>query len=282
MSTSTSPIVPSAARAKASATSKDRRAQAGLTVLELLIVLALMGLVAFLGYSGFQSLTSAALVEDTNDVVAVLRRTQVLAVEAGMPARVVFDFEKQAYWVEVCTGDPTLRRTKEESKLDPAAREKALEDARRKIALLPAGQLKAGSAEEEARMALALAGDQTGGRTCVPVDQTEELKEIISGDAMGRALVRKLQTGRDVKLREIWVQHLDEPVDEEQVSINFFPLGWAEKAIIELGDGRSVHTILLHGATGRLEVIDGALADPDDHMLRQADGERERDREEPR
>jgi type II secretory pathway pseudopilin PulG len=251
-------------------------------VLELLIVLALMGLVAFLGYSGFQSLTSAALVEDTNDLVAVLRRTQVLAVEAGRPARVVLDFDKQGYWVEVCTGDATLRRTKEESKLDPEERAKALEDARRKIALLPAGQLEADSPEAEARMALALAGDETGGRTCVPVDQVEELKEIITGDAEGRALVRKLRTGRDVKLREVWVQHLDDSVDDGQVSVNFFPLGWAEKAIIELGDGRSVHTILLHGATGRLEVIDGKLADPDDHMLRQADGEREKDREEAR
>lgn len=258
------------------------RAQAGLTVLELLIVLAIMGLVSYLGYSGFRTLTSAALVEDTNDLVAVLRRTQVLAVEAGMPARVVLDFDKQAYWVEVCTGDATMRRTKEEIKLDPEAQQKALEDAKRKIALLPAGQLKAGSAEEEARMALALAGDTSGGKTCVPADQTEELKGMITGDPMGRGLVRKLQTDRDVKLREIWVQHLDDSVTGGQVSINFFPLGWAEKAIVELGDGRSVHTLLVHGATGRVEVLDGAIRDPDDHMLRQADGERERDREEAR
>jgi general secretion pathway protein H len=258
------------------------RLQAGLTVLELLIVLALMGLIAYLGYSGFQSLTSAALVEDTNDLVAVMNRTQVLAVETGRPARVVFDFDKQAYWVEVCTGEATLRRTKEETKVDPKEQEKALEEARRKIAMLPAGQLKAGSAEEEARMALALAGDKNGDRTCVPVDQTSELKDVLTGDAMGRAMVRKLQTGRDVKLREIWVQHLDDSVTGGQVSVNFFPLGWAEKAIIELGDGHSVHTLLLHGATGRVEVVDGELRDPDDHMLRRADGERETEREDPK
>jgi general secretion pathway protein H len=258
------------------------RAAAGLTVLELLIVLALIALAAYLGYSAFARLSGIALVEDTNDLVAVMRRTQVLAVETGMPSRVVLDFDKQAYWVEVCSGEATLRRTKEEDKLDPKERAKALEDAKRKIALLPAGQLKAGSAEEEARMALALAGDKTGGRACVPADDTEELKNIVSGDAMGRRLVRKLQTDRDVKLREVWVQHLDDSVTSGQVSINFFPLGWSEKAILELGDGNEVHTLLLHGATGRVEILAGRLTDPDDHMLRQADGERERDREEQR
>lgn len=256
--------------------------QAGLTVLELLIVLAIMGLFAYVGYSGFRSLTSAALVEDTNDLVAVMRRTQVLAVESGVPVRIMFDFDKQAYWVEACEGDATLRRTKEEVKVDPRAAEKALEDARRKIALLPVGQLKAGSAEEEARMALALAGDKTGGRTCVPVAQAQGFKDLLTGDAMGRALVRKLQTDRDVKLREIWVQHLEGSTSGGQVSVNFFPLGWAEKAIIELGDGKNVHTVLLYGATGRVEVVDGELRDPDDHMLRQANGDREREREEAR
>ncbi len=259
-----------------------RTGQAGLTVLELLIVLALMGLFSYVAYSGFRSLTSAALVEDTNDLVAVMRRTQALAVEANVPVRVVLDFDKQAYWVEVCSGDASLRRTKDELKLDPREAEKALEDARRRIALMPVGQLKAGSPEAETRMALALAGDKNAGRQCVPVDQDKAFEGLLTGDAMGRGLARKLQTDRDVKLREVWVQHLDDSVDGGQVSVNFFPLGWAEKAIVELGDGKSVHSILIHGATGRIEVIDGALREPDEHMLQRADGEREREREEAR
>jgi general secretion pathway protein H len=262
--------------------SRTVRLNAGMTVLELLIVLALMGLFAYVAWSGFRTLTSAALVEDTNDLVAVMRRTQALAVESGLPVRVVFDLDKEAYWVEACAGEPTLRRSKEEAKLDPEEQREALEEARAKIALLPAGQLKAGSAEEEARMALALAGDKNLGRSCVPVAQSEEFKDLLTGDAMGRGLARKLQTDRSVKLREIWVQHLDDSATEGQVSVNFFPLGWAEKAIIELGDGSSVHTVLLHGATGRVEVLDGPLRDPDDHMLRRADGERDKEREEAR
>ncbi|HVV87019.1 MAG TPA: hypothetical protein VHE35_28465 [Kofleriaceae bacterium] len=254
------------------------RPQAGLTVLELLIVLALMGLFAYLAWSGFRTLTSAALVEDTNDLVAVMRRAEALAVESGVQVRVMFDFDKQAYWVETCEGDPTLRRTKEEVKVDPKEAERELELARAKLATLPMGQLRTAIGDDK-QVALALAGDKNNGRTCVPVAESEEFKDLMTGDAMGRALARKLQTGRDVKLREIWVQHLDDSVDSGQVSVNFFPLGWAEKAIIELGDGKSVHSILLYGATGRLEVVDGALKDPDEHMLRNAKGEREKERE---
>ena len=252
-----------------------------MTMLEILIVLAIIGLFGYVAYSGFRTLTSAALVEDTNDLVAVLRRTQALAVETGSQARVVFDLDKHAYWVELCEGQPTLRKTREESKLDPEAQAKALEEARRKIALLPLGQLRGGIGDDNAA-ALALAGDKNLGRQCAPVAQSELGKELLSGDAMGRELARKLQTDRDVKLREIWVQHLDDSVTHDQVSVSFFPLGWAEKAIIELGDGRSTHSVLVYGATGRVEVVDGALRDPDAHMLRRADGERDREREEPK
>ncbi len=251
-----------------------------MTILELLIVLALMGLLAYVGYSGFRTLTGAALVEDTNDLLSVMRRSQVLAVEAGRPVRVMFDLDKEAYWVEVCNGDPTMRRTREEAKLDPRETEKALEEARQKVAALPPGQL--GAASNDPRMLLALAGDKNAGRVCVPVSEDRELKGLLTGDAMGRQLARKLQTDRDIRLVEIWVQHLDDSVTDGQVSVNFFPLGWSEKAIIQLGDGKSVHSLLLHGATGRVEVIDGALRDPDEHMLRRADGERENEREEAR
>ena len=56
------------------------------------------------------------------------------------------------------------------------------------------------------------------------------------------------------------------------------PAGWAEKAIITLGDGRETYAIYLHGLTGRVEVKDGEPRDPDDHLLRNAKGEDEAER----
>lgn len=253
--------------------------QRGLTVLEIMIVLAIIALMSYVGYSGFRALTGAALVEDTSDLGMVLRRTQLLAVESGVPTRVVLDLDKHAYWVEACTGDPTLSRSKEEEKVDAETAQEELDKARQRLATLPGGQMQASSPEEEAKMAAALAGKKVGGRVCGPLGSgpaAEQLGTILSGDSMGRELKRALQPG--VKLREVWVQHLEKSVSSGQVSISFFPLGWAEKAIIEIGADEEVESVLVHGLTGRVEIRPGSLRDPDDHMLRDAKGEREAER----
>jgi general secretion pathway protein H len=261
-----------------------RRARGrGLTVLEIMIVLAVIGMLSYLAYSGFRIISSAALIDDTNDLAAVLRRTQTLALETGEPVRVVFDLDKHTYWVEACVGSATMTRAKEEQKVDPETARKELEKAHDRLQTLPPGTLKAETPEQEASLAAALAGQQVGGKVCYPIDKLppeleETIGKVFSGDADGRELSRKLQTGRGVKFKEIWVQHLEDSVTAGQVSISFFPLGWAEKAIIELGDGSSTHSLLLYGLTGRVEVRDGAIRTPDDHMMRNAAGESEAER----
>jgi hypothetical protein len=78
------------------------------------------------------------------------------------------------------------------------------------------------------------------------------------------------------------VQHRDESATKGQVALYFFPLGQAEKAIVELTDGSDVFSVLVFGLTGRVELRDGALRDVDDHMLKNAMGERDAKREDQR
>ena len=269
------------ARSHPSSRARRLRRAAGLTVLELMIVMAIIGAGAALGYSGFRMLTHAALGEDVNTLGAVLRRTQVLAVEAGMPMRVVFDFDAQGYWVEACAGDPTLTRTKEEERADADAQREAVEEAQQRLASMPAGQLQAATPEDTARIATALAGKKVGGRVCTELGAgaSAELGPIMSLDAEGRDFKRRFNTAKGVKLREVWVQHLESSATAGKVSITFFPLGWSEKSIIEIGDdGDRAYSILIHGLTGRIEIRDVKLRNPDDHMLRNAKGEREEER----
>ncbi len=259
------------------------RAARGMTVLEIMIVLAIIGLLAYLGYSGFRVLSSQALTRDALDLAAVMRRTQALAMESATPVRLVIDLDKQAYWVEACIGDPTLTRAKDERAADPEAAAKALEEAQGRLATLPAGQLKVESAAEATKLAMALAGHDVGGKVCYPVDKlppelAEKLGEVRSFDSVGRELRRMINRDRGVKLREVWVQHLEESVTGGQVSISFFPMGWAEKAIITLGDGRETYAIYLFGLTGRVEIKEGEPRNPDDHLLRNAKGEDEAER----
>src|SRR5687768_984787 len=223
----------------------------GMTVLEIMIVIAIIGFMAYLAVSGFRFLSGAALSEDTSDMAMVMRRAQLLSVEGGVPTRVVIDFDKHAYWVEACTGDPTLSRTKEEEKADAETAQEELEKARQRLATLPGGQMQASSPEEEAKMAAALAGRKVGGRICAPLGTgpaAEQLGPVLTGDSMGRELRRALQQQRGVKFREVWVQHLEKSVSGGQVSISFFPLGFAEKAIVEIGTSDDeIETILVHG-----------------------------------
>ena len=48
--------------------------------------------------------------------------------------------------------------------------------------------------------------------------------------------------------------------------------------MIELADGSDVFTVLVHGLTGRVELRDGEMRDPDEHMLRDAEGDKEEER----
>lgn len=272
---------------------RRRSREAGLTVLELIIVIAIIGLFAYVGYSGFRMLTHAALADDVNELTAVMRRSQVLSVEAGVPVRVVIDFDHQQYWVEACTGDPTLRHSKEEEKVDAEAVAGEVAKARERLSALPPGALPPGSVEDQAKMALALAGKTVGGRVCHELSDAgnkkrtkqgevandDEVDQALALDSDGRTWHRSFNTGKGVKVREVWVQHLESSVSSGTVSITFFPLGYAEKAIIEVGDDRDdLYSVLIFGLTGRVEVRDGALHNPDDHMLRNVKGEREAER----
>ncbi len=261
---------------------RRRGHQHGVTVLEIMIVVAIIGMMAWLAWGAVRVLTGAALDEDSADLALVMRRAQLLAVEAGIPTRVVIDFDSHAYWVETCAGDPSLVRVKEEEKSDDKASEEALEDARQKLSGMGAQQIQGQTPEDEARMALALVGKKVGGRVCGPLGSgpgAEDIGQVITGDAKGRDLRRSLRQSSGVKFREVWVQHLEQSVSTGQVSITFFPLGFAEKAIIEVGNDDEQNTVVVHGLTGRVELRGGTLDNPDDHMLRNAAGERDQERE---
>src|SRR5690349_10065955 len=86
------------------------RAHSGMTVLELMIVLAIIGGAAFLMRTGFRAFTKADLVEDSTELAAVLRRANQLAIEHGQLHRVLLDLDKGGYAVEVCEGQTTIQR----------------------------------------------------------------------------------------------------------------------------------------------------------------------------
>jgi len=247
------------------------RSQLGMTVLEIMIVLAVIGGLFFVVRTGFRTITKADLVEDATQLTAVMRRTSQLAVEHGEMHRVVLDFEKHAYVVEVCQGSAAIQRN-ERLNNDSDDTKRALDRGKQRLSQLPSDALASGDPDDAAKRAAAVSGHHIADRTCIPATDT------VTGDASGKGWARKLRTDR-VKFKEVWVQHRDDSVTKEQVAIYFFPLGGSEKSVIELTDGSEVFSILVFGLTGRVELHDGELKDVNDHMLRNVMGDRDSKRE---
>jgi len=248
-----------------------------MTVLELMVVLAIIGGAAFLMRTGFRAFTKADLVDDSTELAAVLRRTSQMAIEHGQLHRVLIDLDKGGYAVEVCEGQTTIQRN-ELVRPDEDAKKRALDKGKEKLAQgntsgASATMLAGGDPETATKRALAIAGHHVADKICAPVPDPS------TGDATGKGWIRPLKTGRGIKFKEIWVQHRDDSVTKGQVAIYFFPLGSSEKAVIEMTDGDETFTILVYGLTGRVELRDGILRDVNDHMMRNALGDKDAKRE---
>jgi prepilin-type N-terminal cleavage/methylation domain-containing protein len=248
------------------------RAHRGMTVLELMIVLAIIGGGFVLVRSGFRLLTKADLVENATELSALMRRTGQLAIEHGDLHRIVLDLDTQIYVVEVCQGATTIVRN-EAVKEDPEEKKRALERGKDRLIGLPADAFAAGDPEEATKRATAVSGHHIADRTCVPATDT------VSGDATGKGWVRKLSVAKGIKFKEVWVQHRDDSLTKGQVAIYFWPVGSSEKAVVEITDGTEVFSVLVNGLTGAVELKDGVLKDVNDHMLRNVMGDKDKKRE---
>jgi type II secretory pathway pseudopilin PulG len=262
-------------RAHARPRRRGARGMRGMTVLEIMIVLAVIGGLFFIVRTGFRVLTRADLVEDSTELTAVMRRASQIAVEHGELHRVVIDLDNQAYAVEVCQGATAIQRNERLNSNDDEAK-RALERGKQRLNGLPADALASGDPEDATKRASALAGHHVADRTCVPATDGLTL------DASGKGWLRKLRKDNGIKFKQVFVQHRDDPALKGQVAIYFFPLGQSEKSVVELTDGSEVFSVLVFGLTGRVELHDGALRDVNDHMLKNAMGERDTKREDQR
>ena len=253
----------------------NRQRQSGMTILEIMIVIAIIGGMAFIVRSGFRLITKADLVENSNELSAIMRRAGQLAIERGELHRVVIDLDAHAYVLEVCQGQTAIVRN-EALRTDNDEAKRALERGKQRMQDLPPDALAAGDPDEAIKRATAVSGHHIADRQCVPAT------EGMTGDATCAGWSRKLKADKGIKFKEVWVQHRDDSATKGQVAIYFFPVGSAEKAVVELTDGGETFTVVVYGLTGRVELKDGPLKDVDEHMLRNAMGEKDAAREEQR
>ena len=250
-----------------------------MTMIEMMIVLAVVGMLALIGYMSIGYLTQGKLREDSTEVAALLRGAHNWAVESGKHHRMMIDISKGVFWIEVCEDMQMLSVSEKETTANPLDRKEGDDkddpapiDLTRLAAdhNIPPEMLSAQSPEEVMKVVESITGKQLGPARCGPASGQ-------TGDAEGRDAMRELESG--IKFRRVFVQHLEEPAVDGLVTINFFPLGHAEKAIVEIVDGDgNQQSLLVHGLTSRIEFVMGELENPDDHMMRNAVGDKVQER----
>jgi len=243
--------------------------QAGMTLLEIMIVLAIMGMgmAFFVGGSLFKS-DSARLREASVEVLVTLRAAHNMATMTGKHHRVVFDLEHQNYHIEVCEGALKIKRGDTEEVVDKDELEKLREKLEHPaMSSASEGLIESDSPEQAMAAAAALAGLRIGTTTCKPALNT------LSGQRATKGNRHILDVKRGISIEEIHVQHLQDPATEGVVSINFFPVGSAEKAVIKVaGKDGEARSILLFGMTARVDTRPGDF-DADKHMRRNGVGD---------
>jgi type II secretory pathway pseudopilin PulG len=255
--------------------------QAGMTMLEILLVLGLMALLMVVGSYTVNAVSKSALRAGTIEIAAALKSARNLAAQSGMHHRVLLNLDQQTYQLEVCPDPIQLHRGAEEEEKPDQEELKRLAEQPNPMSGKPGMQAGLGAAlgevsaaespEQALKAAAALAGVRVGTARC-------GLAPASGGDIANFKdpqvpNVHQISSGDGIAIRRIHVQHLKDPVAKGEVSIHFFPLGQSEKAMIELVDrDGDQFNVLLHGLTGRVEVRDGEI-DPDQHMRRDAAGD---------
>ncbi len=84
----------------ASLSPRRRRSARGLTLLEVIVVLAILVLAIGVAIGGFSRVDAIKLRTETNKIAAAIRHTFNRAAAHGLYMRMVFDLDAEAYWVE--------------------------------------------------------------------------------------------------------------------------------------------------------------------------------------
>jgi prepilin-type N-terminal cleavage/methylation domain-containing protein len=218
---------------------------AGFTLIEILVVLALVGLVMGIAVRGVRSLAKSDLRASVTKMSGAIRYLFDRASTTGRIHRLVIDFEQRKYWAEVSDDRFYLPRDRE------------TEDTRQRDQEL---------AEEEDK-ARAEAEAAAGGEPAT-VDisryQPEEFKpKRARFSAFKEMAVKAVELKGGLKIAGLFTPRLAEPMSSGQGYIYFFPLGLTEAAQVYLSDedGGSVYTLVVHPLTGKV-VVHNSYIDP--------------------
>ncbi len=253
-------------------TAARRALSRGLTLLEVLIVVTLIGLLSGAVVVGMGSATNAKLKAGSTLVASSIRAAYSRSAATSRPVRVVFDFDQQRVWLEEGSGrmlartaDPMLT-----GGADPAtaAEQAAAQQADSilkgpkapKPTFRPVRQLgledDAASAAAAASIAAAAAATANPGAAVAPTSTAPAAPA-----SYGRAL------GSGIRFREVHATHQAAPARSGRAYLYVWPGGQTETAYVQVAKGENPSdadtlTLVVHPLTGRVRLLPGAKTVP--------------------
>jgi general secretion pathway protein H len=229
----------------------------GFTLIEIIVVLAIVGLIMSLGVRGFRSLARSDLRASTSHLSGAIRYLFDRASTTGKNHRLVLDFENGRYWAEVSddkfyvpreTESPeALRRREElEAKEDEEKRTK-----QEKMAAEAAASSSSSSSSPDSSFDLSRL-------------EVGEFRPKRARFAAFKEMALKPVKLKNVVFRSVYTPRLTEPATSGRAYIYFFPLGQTEPAIVTLADptGENIYSLVVHPITGRVRIYNQEVKAP--------------------
>lgn len=200
----------------------QRPAPRGYTLIELIIVIAVIGLLAAAAVPALNAVTGANARSAAGELAGAMRYLFDTAALRRQTCRLAVDIDGGAWWAE-CTKD---RFTLSREKASAQSREEDDEDLADRF----------------------------------PDERDAERRRLLARATFGKfsdRLAGKRSLPGSVRFGGVWSEHQREPFDRGMAYVYFFPQGRAEEAQVPVVDGDNAYTVVLQAFTGNARVVRG-------------------------
>lgn len=207
--------------------------ESGFTLIEILVVVAIVGLVAVGATYGFSMLTRSKLRSACMRIMAASHFSYNRAVAQGVTVRIVFNLDEGKISLEEASGQVQLVRT------DDARRRDIEEDDEDGVE-----SASAVDPWEAARAGLEKAQHPSFGAS--------PFGPLLGSDGETMTRYQPSELGSGIRIYKLFVPHEPEPRTRGRGAIYFFPGGRTEHAVVQLMDaGERIYSVEISPLTGR-------------------------------
>jgi general secretion pathway protein H len=217
----------------------------GFTLIEVMVVFAIVALLAGASVQGLRSLRKADLRESTSQLSGAMRYLFDRASTTGKIHRLVIDMEQGMYWAEVSDDHFYIPREETEKDLRRREEKEAAED-----------QDEKKKQDRDTREKESGKGPAAGSSFDLSKLEVGDFRPKRARFAAFKDLALKPVRLKKVKVRSVYTPRVNEPLTSGRGYVYFFPLGQTEPAIVTMTDpaGETIFSLVVHPITGHVRI----------------------------